>query len=157
MDFFISSQLLGFTHSSLFQCIWNFQSFQYWLSPVSLLFISSSSFWDFLLNFLFFSGGSFWPNFSTYQPPPIACNNDLRLYFGMGCLGSSTDILWNNMFILKAYELQRSMNLCSKAFSQQSIKSMVAPSKTNTSVVEFYGSGQPPRLLPSSHNHWCYF
>ena len=36
------------------------------------------------------------------------------------------------------------MKLCSKVFSQQSIKYMVAPIKYNTSVVEFYGSVQPP-------------
>ena len=38
-------------------------------------------------------GGSFCPNFSTYQPPPIACNNDLCFPFGLGLLGSSTGIL----------------------------------------------------------------
>ena len=40
------------------------------------------------------------------------------------------------------------MKLCSKDFSQQPIKSMVAPRKTNASVVEFVGSGKPPSLLP---------
>ena len=44
------------------------------------------------------------------------------------------------------------MKLCSKDFSQQSIKSMVAPSKNNASVAEFYGSEKPPPLLPSSQD-----
>ena len=41
------------------------------------------------------------------------------------------------------------MKLCSKDFSQQPIKSMVAPRKTNNSVAEFVGSGQNPPFLPS--------
>ena len=45
--FFRSSQLLGFTHSSLFQCSWKFQAFQYWLASVSLLFIPFYSFFGF--------------------------------------------------------------------------------------------------------------
>ena len=153
MVFFCSLRLLGFTHSSLFQCIWNFQSFQSWLAFFSFLFISSSSFWVFFPNLFTFSGGSFWPNFFAYQPPPIACNDDLRFSFGLGYLGSSTGVSWNNLFILKAYILQRSMKFCYKAFRQQSMKSMVAPSKTNASVVEFYGSGKTPPMLPSSQDY----
>ena len=42
------------------------------------------------------------------------------------------------------------MELYSKAFIQQPIKYMVAPSDYNTAVVEFDGSGQPPLFLPSS-------
>ena len=42
------------------------------------------------------------------------------------------------------------MKLCFKAFSQQAIKYMVAPIDSNASVVEFFGSGQPPPLLLSS-------
>ena len=42
------------------------------------------------------------------------------------------------------------MKLCSKAFSQQPINSMVAPRDYDASVVEFVGSGQPPPLMPSS-------
>ena len=49
------------------------------------------------------------------------------------------------------------MKLCSKAFSQQSIKSMVSPIKSNAYVVEFDGSGQPSLLLPSSQDYWCSF
>ena len=45
------------------------------------------------------------------------------------------------------------MKLCSKAFIQQSIKYMVAPRKSNASVVEFYGSGQLPPLLPQSQDY----
>ena len=82
---FLSSRLLGFTHSSLFQCIWNFQPHHSWFDSVSLLFILFSSHF-FLLNFLFFCGGIFCPNVSKYQPPPIACNNNLRFSFGMGLL-----------------------------------------------------------------------
>ena len=41
--FFLSSRLLGFNHSILFQCIWNFQSHQSWFPPVIFLFILSSS------------------------------------------------------------------------------------------------------------------
>ena len=52
---------------------------------------------------------------------------------------------------------QSSMKLCSKAFIQQSIKYMVAPRKSNASVVEFYGSGQPPPLLTLSKDNRCYF
>ena len=37
------------------------------------------------------------------------------------------------------------MKLYSKAFSQQSIKSMIVPRKYNASIVEFDGSGQPHR------------
>ena len=48
----------------------------------------------FFLNFLFFSGGIFCPNFSTYQSPPIACNNDLRFSFWLGLLGSLTGIFF---------------------------------------------------------------
>ena len=93
--FFPSSRLLGFIQSSLFQCILNFQSHHYWFATVSFLFISfSSSF--FLLNFLFFGGGSFYPNLYMYQPPPIKCNNGLSFYFGLGWLGSSIGVFWNN-------------------------------------------------------------
>ena len=49
------------------------------------------------------------------------------------------------------------MTLCFKAFSQQQMKSMVAPIKTSASAVESDGSGQPPPLLPSSQYDWCYF
>ena len=40
--FFRSLVFLEFTHSSLFQCIWNVQAFQFWLSVCRSLFISSS-------------------------------------------------------------------------------------------------------------------
>ena len=49
------------------------------------------------------------------------------------------------------------MVLCFKAFRQQPMKSMVAPNKKNTSVVEFDGSGKPPPLLLSSQVDLCYF
>ena len=75
----------------------------------------------------------------------------------MGCLGSSTGIFWNSFFILKTYILQHSITLCSKAFSQQPTKYMVAPRKTDYSVVEFDGSGKRPPILPSSQYNWCYF
>ena len=147
--FFPSSRLLGFIQSSLFQCILNFQSHHYWFATVSFLFISfSSSF--FLLNFLLFSCGSFCPNLSTHQPPPIACNKYLRFSFGMGWLGSSTCIFWNNYFMKSVYIWQSSMKLCSKDFIEQAIESMVVPSDSNYVVVEFVGSGQPPPLFPSS-------
>ena len=42
------------------------------------------------------------------------------------------------------------MKLCSKGFSQQPIKSMVAPGDSNAVFFEFVGSGKPPPLLPSS-------
>ena len=48
----------------------------------------------FLLNLLLLRGGSFCPKFCTYQPPPIACNNDLSFSFGLVWLGSSTGIFW---------------------------------------------------------------
>ena len=83
--------------------------------------------------------------------PSIACNNGLR-FFKLGCLGISNGIFWNNLFILNTYILQRYSILCSKAFSQQPMKYMVAPNKTNASVVEYYGSGEPPLLLPSSQD-----
>ena len=41
------------------------------------------------------------------------------------------------------------MKFYSKTFSQQPMKSMIVPSKTNDSVVEFDVSGKPPPLLPS--------
>ena len=78
-------------------------------------------------------------------------------FFALGCLGSSSGIFWNNLFILKTYILKRYFKLCSKDFSQQPMKYMVAPSKTNYSVVEFDGSGQPPPLLPLSCSDGCYF
>ena len=71
--FFLSSRLIGFTHSSLFQCIWNFKSFQYWLASLRFLFISYSFFWYFLLSFLFL--------------------------LDWVLLGSLTGILWNNYSI----------------------------------------------------------
>ena len=40
-----------------------------------------------------------------------------------------------------------------KAFSQQPIKYMVAPIKTNASVVEFDVNGQPSPLLSSSQDY----
>ena len=40
------------------------------------------------------------------------------------------------------------MKLCSKYFSQQPMKYMVAPSDYNADVIEFVSSGQPPSLLP---------
>ena len=46
------------------------------------------------------------------------------------------------------YKWQCYKKLCSKAFSQQPIKSMVALSDYNSSVVEFVGSGQPQPLMP---------
>ena len=145
--FLCSSQILEFTHSNLFQCIWNFQSFQYWLSSCSFLFVSSTSFGGVLLNILFFSAGRLWPNLFTYQPPPIAYNNDWRFSFGMSYLGSSTGVFWNNLFILKTYIWQRSMKKNYKAFRQQPMKYMVAPIKTNNYFAEFDGSGQLPPLL----------
>ena len=111
----------------------------------------------FLLNFLFFSVGTFCRHFYTYQPPPIARNNDLRFSFWLGLLGSSTEIFWKNYFMKWVYKWQRSKKLFSKAFSQQPIKYMVTPSHYNSSVVEVVGSGQPPPLLPSSQLYdWCY-
>ena len=44
------------------------------------------------------------------------------------------------------------MKLCSKDFSHQPMKSMVAPRETNDSVVEFDGTGQPPPMMPSSQD-----
>ena len=41
------------------------------------------------------------------------------------------------------------MELCSKTFIQQPMKSMVAPNEYNASVVEFDGSGQPTPMMPS--------
>ena len=46
------------------------------------------------------------------------------------------------------YKLQRSTKLGCKAFSQQPIKYMVAPSDYNADVVKFVGSGQSPQLIP---------
>ena len=46
----------------------------------------------FLLGLLLFNGGIFCPNFSTYQRPPIACNNDVHFSFGLGWLGCLTAI-----------------------------------------------------------------
>ena len=133
--FFRSLQILVFTHSSLFQCIWNYQPFQYLLASCIFLFISSFYFWAFLLDLLFFSDGSFWPNVFTYQPLTIAFNNDWHFSFGQGCLGSPI------FFIVRTYILQRSRKLCSKDVSQQPMESMVAPSESNDYVVEFDGRG----------------
>ena len=58
-----------------------------------------------------------------------------------------------NKLKLKAYILQHPIKLCSYAFSQQSIKYMVAPIKSNASIVEFDGSGQHQPLLPSSQDY----
>ena len=81
----------------------------------------------------------------------MACNNDLRSsldwVFKEVQLGFS-----GKMFISKTYILQHSSTLCSKAFIQEPMKSMVEPSKNNASVVEFYGSRQPPPLLSSSQD-----
>ena len=87
----------------------------------------------------------------------IICShtNHLQQHVIMICV-----FLWNGLFrkfkwdflkqfsILKAYISQCSMKFCSKAFSQQSLKYMVSPRKSNDYVVEFYDSGQPPQLLP---------
>ena len=135
---FLLSRLLGFTHSSLFQCIWNFQSHHFLFSLVIFLFISFSSFL-LLLNLLLFSGGRLSPNVSTHQPPPMACNNDLRFPFGLGWLGSPTGIFWNNSFMKWVYIWKRPMKLCSKAFIQQRIKSIVAPSDSTTAALELLG------------------
>ena len=154
--FFLSSRLLGFSHSSLFQCVWNFQPRYSWFASFSLLFILFSSYCYFLLNFLFFSGGSFCNHFPTYQSPTIACNNNLRFSFGLGLLGSLTGIFLNNSSIKWVYKWQRSKKLCSKDFSQQPTTYMAAPSNYNASSVEVIDSGQLPPLLPSSHlDYWC--
>ena len=50
-------------------------------------------------------------------------------------LGFSEKIIVSNNI------LERSSEFCSKTFSQQSMKFMVALSETNSSVVEFYGNG----------------
>ena len=49
------------------------------------------------------------------------------------------------------------MKLCSKAFIQQPMKYMVAPSDSNAFVVEFVGNGQTPPLLPSHLDDRRYF
>ena len=41
------------------------------------------------------------------------------------------------------------MKLCSKNFSQQPMKYMVALSDSNASVAEFVGIGQPLQIMPS--------
>ena len=45
-----------------------------------------------------------------------------------------------HIFMVSKYILERSRELCSKPFSQQSMKSMVALSETNASVAEFDGN-----------------
>ena len=44
--------------------------------------------------YLFHSiGGGWYVNkLGQKLPPPIACNNDWRFYFGLGCLGSSSGV-----------------------------------------------------------------
>ena len=125
----------------------------YLKSPITPIFINLGYFslyfillfLGFFLNILLFSVGSFFPNLFTYQPPPVACNNDLHFYFGLVCLGSSIIIL------------KHSRKFCSKTFRQHLIKYTVAPIKTNTYVVEFDGSGKIPPLLSSSQDCGCYF
>ena len=55
----------------------------------------------FLLNLLFFIGGSFCPNFSTYQPPPIACNNDPCFSFWNGFIRK---VDWDFLIIIPLNE-----------------------------------------------------
>ena len=85
---------LRFTHSSVFQCIWNFQSFQFWFSVCRFIYISSSFYCAFLLSLILFRGGRFPFNLFMYQPPSISCNNDWRFYLWLGGLGSLTGIFW---------------------------------------------------------------
>ena len=49
------------------------------------------------------------------------------------------------------------MKWCSESFNQELMKSMDPLSETNSSVLEFDGSRQPPPLLLSSQDDWCYF
>ena len=84
----------------VFQCIWNFQSFQFWFSVFIFLFISSSFSCDFFLSLLLLRGGRFSFNCFMYQLPPIASNNDWSFYLWITGLGSWTRILWNIFIIV---------------------------------------------------------
>ena len=93
--FFCSIRIIGFTHSSLFQYIWNVHSFQFWFNICIFLFISSFFSCAFLLIFCLFRDGSFSLNALMYHSPLITCYNVLLLYFKISGLGVLTDILWN--------------------------------------------------------------
>ena len=155
--FFFSIRLLVFTHSILFQCIWNFQSFQFWYYICSFLFISSSFSCDFLLRFGFVRGGIFSFNLFMYHSPPISCNILWRISFKLIVLGSLTGIIWNIHDIVSEFRLECSRELCSQNFSQQSMKLMVAQSETYSSAVEFDGHSLTPPLLPSSIDDGCFY
>ena len=63
------------THSSMFQCNWDFQSFHHILDTKSLFLIRSCLLCDFLPSFVLFSDGSPFLHFSKYHPPPISVIN----------------------------------------------------------------------------------
>ena len=56
---FLAILLLGLTHSSMFQCIYNLQSFQFQLEVCRFLLVLSYFSCVFLLRFYFLSGGRF--------------------------------------------------------------------------------------------------
>ena len=73
--FFFTLWLLGKNHSSLFQWIWNYQSFQCWWYFLLFCLISSSFLFSSLLSLGLFIGGSFYPCLSMNHLPPITVNN----------------------------------------------------------------------------------
>ena len=95
------------THSSMFKCNWNFQSFHHLLYWKSLFLIRSSFSCAFSLSFVLFNGGSPFSNFSKYHPAPISVI--YLWFFSLEVSGFSTfwGILLNILTIATLYDSLR--------------------------------------------------
>ena len=92
--------LLGLTHSSLLQCIWNFESLQLWFSICN--FFPSPFSCDFQ-SFFFYLGVVDSHSFFMYQSSPISCNKNWHFPFWLSVLGCWTGVFLNKVGIPSIY------------------------------------------------------
>ena len=98
IGFFLKMLCLVLTHSNMFQCIYNFQKFQFLLAVCRFIFIWLYVSCDILPGFCFLGGGIFSPIFFMYHLPPVFVNRNRFFLSWLSGLDFLVGICLKNVF-----------------------------------------------------------